>query len=151
MNADRGLSTEHKAKILGDMWNPEYEREAEAKWGETTEWQSARERQNQMTANDWIECRDQMETIEADLAEAMSRGVTAGSSEANALAERLPAELNRWFDTDHEKQLLIVRGYLCDPRLLEHYDKRADGLTQWLVGIVEANAKAHAVTSQQDQ
>lgn len=151
MNADRGLSTEQKAKILGDIWNPEYEQEAKEKWGDTADWHDAHTRQNQMTKKDWIECRDQTEALEADLAEAMSRGVVAGSSEANALAERHLAQLNRWFDADREKQLLIARGYLCDPRFVAHYDKRADGLTQWLVGIIEANAKAHAATSQQDQ
>lgn len=151
MNADRDLSTEQKAKILGDMWNPEYEREAEEKWGDTADWQTSFDRQNQMTKNDWIECRDQTEALEADLAEAMSRGVTAGSSEANALAERHLAELNRWFDADRQKQLRIARGYLCDPRFIEHYDKRADGLTQWLVGIIEANAKAYVATSEQNR
>lgn len=139
------LNAQERAEIWGPDWDPSYAEEAEQRWGETGDWAEAARRQARMSKADWVEAHDQIEALEAELAQAFSRGVAPGSPEANALAERHRADLNRWFDVTVAKQVIIARGYVCDERFARHYDRRAQGLAAWLKEIIDAGATAQGV------
>lgn len=139
------LSAQERAEIWGTYWDPSYAEEAEQRWGDTEDWAESARRQARMSKTDWMEAHDQVEALEADLAQAFNRGVAPGSQEANVLAERHRADLNRWFEVTVAKQVIIARGYLHDERFARHYDRRAEGLAAWLKAIIDANATAQGV------
>ncbi len=145
MSTNEPLSPEEKAEILGDNWRPEYDDEARERWGDTPEWDQSQRVQQQMSAGDWESARDAVDALEADLAAAMAEGVEPGSPEANELAERHRANISQWFEVSYAKHVLIATGYTEDPRFAAHYNKRADGLAQWLRAIIDANAAANGV------
>lgn len=138
------LTVEEKAAILGNQW-PVYEREAEENWGETEDWKVSDERQASLDVDGWRAVKDELEDLEARLADAAARGVVPGSDEANALAEEHRANLSQWFDVSHSKHTLIARSYVADPNFTAHYDERREGLAAWVKDIIDANARAHGV------
>lgn len=141
----KNLTPEEQARIASPEAGAQWQAEAEQRWGDTEEWDSAQKVKESMTDRDWDHVRAETEQLEADLAAAMSAGVAPGDTEANALAERHRESIGRWFATTHAKQVLISRGYLADPRFRKHYDARAEGLAEWLVEVIAANARAHGV------
>lgn len=141
---DTPMSAQDRARALGDSWSL-YEDEAAEKWGDTDAWAQASARRAALTPQEWSRITAEVDALEWDLAQAMTRGVQPGCEEANALAERHRASLDQWFDTTHERHVLVSRGYTADPRFATHYDARVAGLAAWLVEVIEANARAHGV------
>lgn len=139
------LSAQERAEIWGEYWDPAYARQAEERWGDTEDWAESARRMGRMSKTDWMEAHERAEELEADLARAFSRGVAPGSEEANALAERHRADLNRWFEVSVAKQVIIARGYVHDERFTRHYDRHAEGLAAWLKEIIDAGAAAQGV------
>lgn len=143
--AENNLTPEEKSAILGDSWRPEYEDEAQQRWGETDEWRQSQEVQSKMSASDWESVKSENDALNSVLAEAMARGVEPGSEEANALAEKHRASLSQWFDVTHSKHVLIAMGYTDDDRFRSYYDKRSEGLANWIRKVIEENARANGV------
>lgn len=138
----RDLTPEQQRAIWGDDWVGEkYENEAQERWGDTDAWAQSKERTSTMTENDWRSIKDDTDALEADLAAAMIRGVAPGSPEADALAERHRASIQRFYDCDHDMHVCVASMYVSDDRFRSHYEKRATGLARWLVDVVEANAR----------
>ncbi|MGB3771651.1 MAG: MerR family transcriptional regulator [Rhodococcus sp. (in: high G+C Gram-positive bacteria)] len=137
---------EQQRAIWGDDWvGDKYEAEAREKWGDTDAWAQSEQRTASMSADDWRSAKAETDQLEADLAAAMSAGVTPGSSEANVLAERHRASIARYYDCDHAMHVNVVSMYISDERFQRHYDDRAEGLAAWIVDVVGANARAHGV------
>lgn len=142
------LTPEQQRAIWGDDWTGEkYEDEARERWGNTDAWAQSKERTAAMTAADWRAAKADTDRLESDLAEAMLRGVTPDSAEAGALAERHRASIDRYYDCDHAMHVCVASMYTADDRFRAHYDARADGLAEWLVEVVNANAARHGVTA----
>lgn len=138
------VTPEQLREIWGDDWTGEkYEDEARERWGDTDAWAQSRERTARFTAEDWTAVKVESETLEADLAAAMAAGVRPGDPAANALAERHRLSIDRFYDCDHAMQVCVSAMYVTDERFRAHYDERAEGLAQWLVDVIAANAAEH--------
>lgn len=144
MNAERtgiNLTAAEQAEIFGDDWlGEEYAAEAEQRWGGTDAWAQSRQRTRALTKADWQQVRTEIDTLEADLARAMTDGIEPGSAEADALAERHRESINRFYDCDHAMQVSLAQMYLADARFTAHYDDRAPGLARYLHDVIVANA-----------
>lgn len=134
-----------RAKAWGGQWDARYAVEAQERWGDTPDWEESVRRKAAMTPEDWQEAARQTQALEADLAAAMGRGVVPGSQEANALAERHRQDLSRWFEVTVAKQVLIARGYVADQRFVTHYNRRAEGLVEWLKEVIDASARSQGI------
>ncbi|MBY6367012.1 MerR family transcriptional regulator [Rhodococcus corynebacterioides] len=135
---------EQLREIWGDDWTGEkYEDEARERWGETEAWAQSRERTARFTTDDWTTIKAETEALEADCAAAMAAGVRPGEPAANALAERHRLSIDRFYDCDHAMQVCVSGMYVADERFRAHYDARAEGLAQWLVEVIAANAAEH--------
>ena len=143
--SNNNLTNQQISEILGDAGFPEYQAEAEDRWGSTDDWTASQQRTSQMSEQDWREVKARTEAVEESLADALRGGVEPTSSEAQALAEQHRDLLSVFFPVSHQKHVLIARGYTEDPRFTEHYDRREPGLAQWLRAAVEANASAYGV------
>lgn len=138
------LTAAQRAEIMGDQWDPAWEAEAQERWGHTEDWKVSAERLATKTPAEFKADKERVEAVERELAAALAEGVQPGSPRANALAEKHRASLG-WFDVTHAKQVLLARGYVCDPRFKQHYEQVAPGLAAWLKEVVEANAAANGV------
>ncbi len=139
------MSGAERAQAWHGQWSEEYTAEAEERWGGTEDWVESERRKAAMTPDDWARAADEAKRLEADLADAMRRGVAPGSQEANALAERHREELNRWIEMTVPRQVLIARGYVSDQRFTAYYDAKGKGLAAWLKDIIDASALAQGV------
>lgn len=142
---DEKLTPQEQARAFGSDWDAEWREEAEDRWGGTADWEKSERRRSQMTADDWKRVGAETEELESALAAAMAAGVEPGSAKANELAERHLTSLDEWMDMTHAKHVLVASGYVADPRFRAHYEKRAEGLADWLRAIIDANARAHGV------
>lgn len=139
------LSPEEQARIFGTDWDPAYQDEARERWGESDAWAQSAARTRGWDAAQWQEIKDETDATEAALADAMRRGVAAGSEEANALAERHRDSIDRHYDCSRSMQVVLARMYTEDPRFAAHYDERAAGLAAWVRRVIEENARSRGV------
>lgn len=137
------LTPEEQLEIFGETWDPAYQAEAEERWGDTAAWSQSQERTAQWTREDWERVKTEGDALNARLAEAFTAGVEPGSVRANELAEQHRAELNRFYDADHELHRGVVGFTTGDERFRAQFEELAPGLSDWLRAIVEANADAH--------
>lgn len=142
------LSAEEQARIFGADWDPAYQDEARERWGGTEAWKQSAARTREWGPEQWQQVKDELETVESALADALARGIAPGSEEANALAERHRATIARHYDCTRSMQVVLARMYTEDPRFAAHYDERAEGLAAWLRAVIEENARAHGVDPQ---
>ena len=142
------LSAEEQARIFGADWDPAYQDEARERWGGTEAWKQSAARTREWGPEQWQQVKDELETVESALADALARGIAPGSEEANALAERHRATIARHYDCTRSMQVVLARMYTEDPRFAAHYDERAEGLAAWLRAVIEENARVHGVDPQ---
>ncbi|MCT2178487.1 MerR family transcriptional regulator [Brachybacterium muris] len=147
MNQDKNikLSPEEQTRIFGTDWDPAWQDEARERWGDSEQWAQSNERTGHYSASDWKRVAEETAALDADLAEAMQRGVEPGSEEANALAERHRASISQHYDCTASMHVVLARMYTEDPRFTAHYDRRAEGLAAWLRTVIEESARTQGV------
>jgi DNA-binding transcriptional MerR regulator len=143
MNAHRKgmqLTAEEQVEIFGTTaFGEEYAAEAEQRWGDTDSWAQSQRRTAGFTKDDWMQIKADGDALLAALAEAKRSGVTPGSAQADALAQRHRASIERFYDCDDEMQRCLVEMYLADERFTSYYDDVEPGLTQFVHDIVVAS------------
>jgi DNA-binding transcriptional MerR regulator len=143
MNAhDKGiqLTAEEQVEIFGTTaFGEEYATEAEARWDETDAWKQSQQRVSQFSKQDWIAIKAEGDALLADLAQAKRDGVVPGSAEANDLAARHRASIERFYDCGDEMHRHLVEMYLADERFTRYYDDVEPGLAQFVHDIVVAD------------
>ncbi|MBE1550490.1 DNA-binding transcriptional MerR regulator [Mycobacterium sp. OAS707] len=143
MNAHRSgiqLSAQEQVEIFGTTaFGEEYATEAEERWGDTDAWKQSQQRVSQFSKQDWIAIKADGDALLSDLARAKRDGVEPGSAEANALAARHRASIERFYDCGDEMHRNLVQMYLADERFTRYYDDVEPGLAQFLHDIVVAS------------
>jgi len=142
MNAHRKgiqLTAEEQVEIFGTTeFDEEYAAEAEERWGATDAWKQSQQRVSQFSKQDWIAIKAEGDALLEALAQAKRRGVEPGSDEANELAARHRASIERFYDCDDEMHRNLVEMYLADERFTRYYDAAESGLAQFMHHIVVA-------------
>jgi DNA-binding transcriptional MerR regulator len=140
MNAHREgiqLTAEEQVEIFGTTaFGEEYATEAQERWGETDAWKQSQQRVSQFSKEDWLDIKAEGDALLADLAQAKRVGVAPGSSEANELAARHRASIERFYDCGDEMHRGLVQMYLVDERFTRYYDDVETGLAQFVHDIV---------------
>ena len=143
MNAHRKgiqLSAEEQVEIFGTTaFSQEYAAEAEERWGDTDAWKQSRQRVAGYTKDDWVQIKADGNALLHALAEAKRAGVEPGSAEANELAARHRASIERFYNCGDELHRNLVEMYLADERFTRYCDDVEPGLAQFLHDIVVAS------------
>ena len=143
MNAHRAgiqLTAEEQVEIFGTTaFSQEYAAEAEQRWGDTDEWKQSQQRVSTFSKQDWLDIKAEGDALLADLAQAKRAGFAPGSTEANALAARHRASIDRFYDCSDEMHRNLVEMYLADERFTRFYDDAEPGLAQYVHDIVIAS------------
>jgi DNA-binding transcriptional MerR regulator len=131
------LTAEEQVEIFGTtVFSEEYAVEAEERWGQTDAWKQSQQRVSTFSKQDWIAIKAEGDALLADLAHAKRGGVEPGSAEANELAARHRASIERFYDCGDEMQRNLVEMYLADERFTRYYDDVEPGLAQFVHDIV---------------
>ncbi len=140
MNAHRSgiqLTAEEQVEIFGTTaFSEEYAAEAEERWGDTDAWKQSQQRVSKFTKQDWLDIKADGDALLAALAQAKRDGVQPGSAEANELAARHRASIERFYDCGDEMHRKLVEMYLADERFTRYYDDVEPGLAQFVHDIV---------------
>ena len=140
MNAHRQgiqLTAEEQVELFGTTaFGDEYAAEAEERWGETDAWKQSQQRVSQFSTQDWVAIKAEGDALLEALAEAKRGGVKPGSAEANELAARHRASIERLYDCGDEMHRNLVEMYLADERFTRYYDDVEPGLAQFVHDIV---------------
>jgi MerR family transcriptional regulator, thiopeptide resistance regulator len=143
MNAHRQgiqLTAEEQIEIFGTTaFSEEYAAEAEERWGETDAWKQSQQRVSRFSKDDWIAIKAEGDALLEALAQAKRNGVEPGSPEANELAARHRAAIERFYDCGDEMHRNLVEMYLADERFTRYYDDVEPGLAQFVNDIVVAS------------
>ena len=139
------LTAEEQVAVLGQHWQPSWPVDARAQWGDTAQWAEYAERSASMTAEDWGQVAAITSEISDDLATAKRAGIGAGTAEANALAERHRASISAYFHCTHSMHVCLGKMHVADAGYAAYYDAMEPGLTLWLQGIIDANARDHGI------
>jgi MerR family transcriptional regulator, thiopeptide resistance regulator len=134
------LTAEEQIEIFGTTaFSEQYAAEAEERWGEPDAWKQSQQRASTFTKQDWIEVKAEGDTLLADLATAKRAGVAPGSPEADALAARHRATIERFYECSGEMHRGLVEMYLADERFTAYYDDVEPGLAQFVHDVVIAS------------
>jgi DNA-binding transcriptional MerR regulator len=143
MNAHREgiqLTVEEQVEIFGTIaFGEEYAAEAEERWDDTDAWNQSQQRVSQFSKQDWIAMKAEGDALLADLGGAKRDGMQPGSAEADELAARHRASIERFYDCGDEMHRNLVEMYLADERFTRYYDEVEPGLAQFLHDIVVAS------------
>lgn len=139
------LTAEEQVEIFGAeayaRMSTEYAAEAQERWGDTDAWKQSQQRVAKFTKDDWIEIKAENDALLQALAEAKRTRVAPGSAEADALAARHRASIERYYDVDDEMHRCLAEMYLADERFTRYYDDVEPGLAQFLHNIVVASLR----------
>lgn len=142
-HAQHGSTTMSSTDKEDNMHDP-YADEAHERWGDSAQWMECAEYRTRTDDMQQQEDFDAMRTVEHELAQAMRRGIEAGSDEANELALRHRESLT-WYHVTPSMHVCLAAMYTADPRFRAHYDAIEPGLADWLRAIIEAQAATEGV------
>lgn len=120
---------------------PEYQEEAEQRWGDTAEWAQSQEVLAGMGEEDFARLQREQEEFAADLVAARDGGVAPGSAQARQIVDRHRAMIGQWYEATPSRQLILARMYVADARFHDAYA----GAQDFLLELVEAQAAAEGV------
>lgn len=138
---NKPLTTDEIRDILGDNWDPQYQEEAQQRWGDTDAWKQSQATQESMTKEDWQSTKDNHEQFVEALVRAWEGGVEPGSREANQLAEAHRKTVSQWYECGHNRQVILARMYTQDERFAATYRNHE----AYLLEIIEENARHNGV------
>jgi DNA-binding transcriptional MerR regulator len=143
MSAHRGgiqLTADEQVEIFGTTaFSEEYADEASERWGDTDAWKQSHERVSTFTKQDWIDIKADNDALLGALAQAKRTGFKPGSAQANDLAARHRAAIERYYDCGEEMHVGLAQMYLADERFTSYYDDVEPGLAQFVHDIVVAS------------
>jgi len=139
------LTDDEQRELFGDDWDPERSRQARTVWNGSVQWAQFAERSASRSPAQWRELSEAMLTLQADLSDAMERGVEAGDPEANALVGRHREVFSNFFPLSREMQVCLGRMFESDDGFAAHYNGLRPGLASWFRQIIDASAREHGI------
>jgi DNA-binding transcriptional MerR regulator len=131
-------------KIFDGFDPSKYEDEARERWGKTDAYKESMKRTKRYTPDDWKKIKAEQSAIYQDSAAALKAGTKPSDPGAMDIAERHRLSIDRWFyPCSYEMQEGLASLYESDSRFAENINKHGEGLTDFLVAAIRANAKRH--------
>ncbi len=126
---------------LEEFDHTQYEDEVRERWGDTDAYRESMRRTRRYGKEDWARIKEEGESVFARLAELMSAGDHAAGRAAMDLAEEHRCHIDRWFyPCSHSMHGGLAEMYTDDPRFTAYFEKRAEGLADFVRDAIKANA-----------
>jgi len=127
---------------FGDLDHLETAQEAEERWGDTPAYRESMRRMKKYSKDDWERIEIEGDALEAEMAALLKAGADPAGDEAMDVAERARLHVDRWFyPCSHRMHVGLADMYESDPRFRAHYEERAEGLCDFFVAAIRANAE----------
>ena len=139
------LGDEEQMEIFGEDWDPRRSETARSVWGGSAQWAQFAERSASRTRAQWQTLAAAMGALQRDLADAMGRGTTPGSPDADELVERHRELFSTFFPLTRQMQVCLGRMFETDAGFASHYDGISEGLATWFRQIVDESARGHGI------
>jgi len=112
------------------------------RWGHTPEYAESHRRTSRYTKEDWARIRDENAAVLQRMVSAFDCGVSPAEPEATGIAEAARLAIDRaFYPCPPGMHVALAEGYVTDPRFRSFYDKKRDGLAEWLAEAMRANAR----------
>lgn len=142
----KAWSIEDKANLMGKDWLPEWEAEAQSKWGDTEDWKETQSNLSKMSQQDWRIYRAETQRLEEKMSTLCREGIAPDSDLARTLIEEYRKNCSQYhFEITHAKHVLLGKLYTEDPRFNQYYEKLAPGFAKWVRDAIESNAQKHGI------
>lgn len=129
-------------KIFGGFDPSKYEDEVKERWGDTDAYKESVKRTKNYTEEDWKRLQAEQSDLYKDAFAALKSGVNPSDPKAMDIAERHRLSIDRWFyPCSHAMHEGLASLYETDSRFKENIDKHGEGMTDFLVAAIRANAK----------
>ena len=135
------MDTTEMFEGLEEFDHTRYEDEVRERWGDSDAYRESMRRTRRYGKADWARIREEGETVFARLAELMSAGDHAAGRAAMDLAEEHRCHIDRWFyPCSHTVHGGLAEMYTADPRFTAYFERRAEGLADFVRDAIKANA-----------
>ena len=115
-----------------------YSSEIRERWGETSAYREHEQKTKNYTKEKWAEANDGMMAIFAEFAACKENGVSADSSEAQALVAKLQAHITANYYTCTDEILAgLGKMYVADERFKKNIDKYGKGTAEFVAEAIE--------------
>ena len=118
-----------------------YAAEAEERWGETEAYRESARRTRNFSPEEWARVKAETEAVEDRLAQLLRAGHKPEDEVSMDAAEAHRLQMETFYPCSHAMHVGLGQMYTADPRFMEHYEKRAQGLAAFLQAAIEANAQ----------
>ena len=109
-----------------------YEIEACERWGNTDAYREHEQKTKNYTKEKWAEANDGLMAIFAEFASCKDDGMSADSSEAQALVDKLQAHITANYYTCTDEILSgLGKMYVADERFKKNIDKYGEGAAEF--------------------
>ena len=106
----------------------DYKTEARSRWGATDAYREHEQKTKNYTKEKWAEANDGLMAIFAEFAACKESGVSADSSEAQALVAKLQAHITENYYTCTDEIIAgLGKMYVADERFKKNIDKHDEG------------------------
>lgn len=120
----------------------QYEDEVVKKWGETNSYKHSANRTSRYTQEDWARYKTESEQLNAELTALYNAGTTPSAPETLIVVEALRLQIDQWFYPCSPKMhASLGEMYQNDDRFKAFYEKRSEGLAQFIGDATAANLK----------
>ena len=119
-----------------------YEAEARDRWGDTSVYREHEQKTKNYTKEKWAEANDGLMAIFAEFAVCNESGVSAYSSEAQALVAKLQSHITENYYTCTDEILAgLGKMYIADERFKKNIDKYGEGTAEFAADAIAAYVK----------
>ncbi len=140
LDEERRMETSTMFEGLEEFDHARYRQEAQERWGETGAYRESMRRTRRYGKKDWAMIRDEGEMVVGRLAQLLAGGDHAAGRAAMDLAEEHRCHIDRWFyPCSHRMHGCLAEMYTTDPRFTEYFEKRAEGLADFVRDAIKAN------------
>ena len=109
-----------------------YETEARTRWGDTAAYREHEQKTKNYTKEKWAEANDGLMAIFAEFAACKDSGMSADSTEAQALVAKLQAHITANYYTCTDEILAgLGKMYVADERFKKNIDKYGEGTAEF--------------------
>lgn len=125
-----------------------YEKEVEARWGNSDAFREAGARTKNYSEADWQKIKDEQSDLMRRMADLLVRGLDAGAAEPTSIAEEHRRYIERWFyPCSHAMHAGLAQMYVDDDRYAAPFEAYGDGLSDFFAAAIRANAEAQPTST----
>jgi DNA-binding transcriptional MerR regulator len=135
------MSTKEMFEVFPDM-HQEFLAEAEQRWGNGAAWQQSAKRAQNYRKEDWQKMKQEMEDVNARLAQVCKAGTKPEAPEAIAAVDAARLLIDRWhYDCSKEFHANLTAMTSSDERFVRNIDRNCSGLAAFIHEAAKANLR----------